>query len=136
MSNQMYPLSRQAFADGDLDFTGSDWRCALMDDTYSYDAADEFYDDVSGSVIVASANLSGKTNVHGVCDANDVTFTAVGAGDDIRSIIVYQWTGSAATSRVVIFYDTLASAAMIDVETDGGDVIVRWSNGTTKMFRL
>lgn len=135
MANEMYPLSRQAFGDGDLDFVGQDWRAALLDDTYTYDPNHEFYDDLVG-VLADSGNLTGKSNVLGVMDADDVTFTSVTAGDDVERIVVYQWTGVAATSRVVIFYDTLASAAMINTPTDGGDIIVRWSNGSTKMFRI
>lgn len=136
MSNEMFPLSRQAFADGELDFTGDDWRVALMSDAYVYDEGHEFYSDVTADALAISANITGKSNVFGVCDASDVTFPAVAGGDVIGSIILYQWTGSDATSRVVIFYDTLATAEMISVSTDGLDVIVRWSNGSTKMFRV
>ena len=74
MSNEMYPLSRQAFADGDLDWSAADWRIALVDATYVYSDAHDFYTDLGASVIVASANLTGKTNVLGVCDASDVVF--------------------------------------------------------------
>lgn len=136
MSNEIYPLSRQAWADGGLDWSGDDWRASLIDNTYVYSAAHEFYDDVSAAAIVTSGNLAGKTNVLGVCDASDVVYPAVTIGDTVAGIIVYQWTGVAATSRVAIYYDTLATAELIDFATDSGDVIVRWSNGATKMFRL
>jgi len=136
MANEMYPLSRQAFAAAGLDWAGQNWRVALLDNTYVYSAAHDFYNDVAAAEIAVSANLTGKTNVLGVCDADDITFPAVLIGDTISSIVVYQWTGSAATSRVVIFYDTTAAAVMISVATDGGAVTVRWSNGSTKMFRI
>lgn len=135
MANEIYPLARQAFADGDLDFTGTDWRCALLDSSYVYDPGHEFFDDLTG-VVDVSGNLSGKTNVLGVCDASDQTLPAVPGGDTVTQIVVYQWTGSGATSRVVIYYDTTAAASMIDANTDGSDVTVRWSNGVTKMFRV
>lgn len=136
MANEMYPLSRQAFAAAGLNWVANDWRVALLDDTYVYDPTHDFYNDVAAAEIAVSANLTGKTNVLGVCDANDVTFLGVVAGDTVSSIVVYQWTGVASTSRVVIFYDTTAAAVMISVETNGGDVTVRWSNGSTKMFRV
>ena len=135
MANEMYPLSRQAFGAAELNWVADDWRVALLDNTYVYNAAHDFYDDVSATE-VAVADLVSKTNVLGVCDADNVTFPGVAFGDTIGSIVVYQWTGSAATSRVVIFYDTTAAAVMISVATDGGDVTVRWSNGSTKMFRI
>lgn len=135
MANEMYPLSRQAFADGLLNFTGTDWRCVLLNDTYVYDPLHDFHADLTG-IVATSANLATKTNVLGVCDAADVTFAAVAAGPDVTQVVVYQWTGSSATSRLVIFYDTLASAVLIDTTPDGGDITVRWSNGATRIFRV
>lgn len=136
MANAMYPLSRQAWADGNLDWSGQDWRAILLDNTYAYSDLHEFLDDVSAAQIAVSGNLTGKTNVLGVCDADDIVYPAVPLGDTVSSIVVYQWTGVAATSRVAIFYDTLATAELISFATDSGDIIVRWSNGPTKMFRL
>lgn len=136
MANAMYPRSRQAWADGNLGWSGQDWRAILLDNTYAYSDLHEFLDDVNASQIAVSGNLTGKTNVLGVCDAADVVYPSVTAGDTVSAIVVYQWTGVAATSRVAIFYDTLASAELIDFDTDSGDIIVRWSNGPTKMFRL
>jgi hypothetical protein len=136
MANAMYPLSRQAWADGDLDWSGQDWRVILLDNTYAYSEAHDFLTDVNAAQVAVSGNLTGKTNVLGVCDADDVVFPAVLVGDIVSSIVVYQWTGVAATSRVAIFYDTLATAELISFSTDNGDIIVRWSNGPTKMFRL
>lgn len=135
MANQMYPLGRQAFGEAALDWTGQDWRVALVDDTYVYDPTDQFLADISG-VIAHSGNLTGKSNVQGVCDAADVTFPTVGSGPTVGGIVLYQWTGDAATSRVVIFYDSTTAAQAIDFPTDGGDVVVRWSNGNTRMFRI
>lgn len=134
--NSIYPLARQAWADGLLDWSGDDWRVALLDDTYVYSELHEFYDDVNAAEIAVSANLTGKTNVGGICDADNVLFPSVTIGDNVEAVVVYQWTGSAATSRVAIFYDQLASAELIDFDTDNGNVIVSWSNGPLKMFRL
>lgn len=136
MANAMYPLSRQAWGNGQLDWSGQDWRIALIDETYVYSDLHDFYNDVSASVIVASGNLTAKTNVLGVMDSADVVFLTLQVGDNVRGVIVYQWTGVAATSRVAIFYDRLATAELINFDTDSGNVIVRWSNGPTKMFRL
>jgi len=136
MANQMYPLARQKFADGLLAWTTADWRVSLQLNTHVYDDTDEFFSDVSADSVDVSPNLASKTNVFGVCDAADVTLPTVTAASTVGSLIVYQWTGSAATSPVVIFYDSKASAEMINFLTDGGDVLIRWSNGPTKMFRL
>ena len=136
MANAIYPLARQAWADGGLSWSTDDWRIALLDNTYAYSDAHEFYTDVSAAEIAVSGNLTGKTNVEGVCDADNVLFPAVPIGDNVSAVVAYQWTGVAATSRVAVFYDQLASAELIDFDTDSGDVLVRWSNGPLKMFRL
>ena len=134
--NAIYPLSRQAWADGNLSWSTDAWRVALLDNTYVYSVTHEFYTDVSAAEIAVSANLTAKTNVLGVCDAADVLLPAVLIGDTVAAVVVYQWTGVAATSRVAVYYDQLASAELINFDTDSGDVLVRWSNGPLKMFRL
>lgn len=135
MSNELYPLARQAFGNKLLDWVNDDHRIVLLDGTYVYNDTDEFHSDLTG-ILATSANLTGETNVLGVMDADDVTLSAVAGGDTINYVVVYHWSGSSATSRLLCFFDRLATAELIDVETDGGNVQVRWSNGSTKIFRL
>ena len=136
MANAIYPLARQAWADGGLSWSTDDWRIALLNSTYAYSDAHEFYTDVNAAEIAVSANLDGKTNVGGICDANDLVIPAVAAGSTISNVVIYQWTGVAATSRVAVFYDSLATAELISVATDSGNVSVKWSDGPLKIFRL
>lgn len=136
MANDLYPSAREGFLNADIDWAANDIRIVLVDGTYVYSTAHNMLDDVgAGTRVATSGNLTGKTTTNGVADADDVTITAV-SGDDIEGVIVYQHTGVESTSRLIAFYDLLASGIEIDVTPDGTDARVRWSNGSTKMFMI
>lgn len=137
MSNTIYPSARELFLKGDLDWAVDDVRVVLLDSGYTYSASDAFLDDVAGGARLATSGaLTSKTTTDGVADADDVTFPTVSAGDTVTSIIVYKHTGVEATSDLILFMDETASGAAINRLTDGNDIVVRWSNGATKIFRL
>lgn len=133
--SSIYPLGRQAWGDGDVSWSGDDIKVVLLDDTYEYDAAHEFHDDLTG-ILATSGNLTGKTNVLGVMDADDVTIPAVAAGDTITQVVIFQDTTVSATSRLLAHYDRLATSVLIETDTDGGAILIPWSNGPTKILRL
>lgn len=136
MANALYPTGRNAFLTGDIDWLADDIRIVLVDVGYVYSEAHDFLDDVTAGFRVATSSaLTGKTASTGVADADDVTFAAL-TGDDVEGVIVYKHTGVESTSQLIAFYDLLASGVEIDVTPDGSDLRVRWSNGTTKMFRI
>lgn len=87
----------------------------------TFSSGDEFVGDLTGADIVArSGALSGITTALGVLDANDITLTAV-TGSAFGHLIVYEDTGSDATSEL---------NAIFDVSTftpDGTDVTVVWN---------
>jgi hypothetical protein len=136
VANDLYPSARESFLTGEIDWMSDDIRIVLVDVGYVYSSAHDFLDDVgAGFRVATSSSLTGKDATGGVADASDVTLTAV-SGDDIEGVIVYQHTGVDATSRLIAFYDLLASGVEIDVTPDGTDARVRWSNGATKMFMI
>ena len=134
MANAIYPLARQGFASAQFDWLTDDIRTAFVDSGYTYSEAHEFYTDISANVLADSANMTGKTNVEGVLDAADL-LVPVPVGT-VEQLVVYKWTGVAATSRLISYYDRKASAELISLTTDGSNVIVRWSDGPTKMLRI
>jgi hypothetical protein len=133
--NTIYPLAREKFLTGALDWSSDDIKVVLLDNTYTYSAAHEFLTDLTG-VVATSGNLTGKTTTGGVADADDLTFPALVAGDTIVSVVIYRDTGLAATSDLIIFMGTSASGVAISRITDGNDVVLRWSNAATRIFRL
>jgi hypothetical protein len=135
MANALYDKGRQRFLEGAIAWLTDDIRCALLDlADYTPDLAnDEFLDDVPGGAIVAtSGNLTGKTSTGGVADADDVTFTAV-TGDPSELLLIYKWTGSAATSPLIALID---SATGLPVTPNGGNINVVWDNGPNKIYKL
>lgn len=135
MANQLYPLARQAWADGDISWSADNIKVALVGAGYSYNAANEFYSQLS-DVAADSANLASKTNVGGVLDAADIAISGVSSGEDVTGVVVYADTGTPATSRLLAYFDTKASGELIELDGDGGVVTVRWSNAVNKILKL
>jgi len=74
-------------------------------------------EETSGSMTLVSAAQNG------VLDASDVTFTGT-TGDTCEGILLWQQKGSAATDRLLLWWDTGAGLPV----TLGGDVTVQWGN--------
>lgn len=137
MSNTIYPSAREKYLTAGLDWASNDMRVILCDSGYTYNAAHNFLDDVpAGARLATSGSLTNKTTTDGVADADDVTFPTVPAGDTVTSVLIYRHTGTEATSDLVLFMDETAAGAVINRLTDGNDIVVRWSNSATKIFRL
>ncbi len=136
MANALYDSGRNAFALGDIDWVADDTRLILVDGA-SYTpntATHDFLDDIPGGARTAvSASMTGKSASAGVCDANDVTFTAVAAGPANEYLVCYKHTGVDATSPLIFIIDT---ATGLPVTPTGVDIVVRWDNGALKVFKL
>lgn len=137
MANQLAAKGREAFLGGDAAWDSDTFKVVALDATYVFDGAHDNLDDVlAGARVATSAALSSKTIADGVADAADVTYAALPAGDTITQLWVFKDTGVEATSRLIAYYDTRSDTTAINVPTNGGDVIVQWSNGTNRLFRL
>lgn len=135
MANALYDFGRQAFLDGDIDWTNDNIKVTLIDAAdYTVNlATHQFYSTVPVAARVAtSGNLTSKTSTAGVADAADVTFTAV-TGDVSEALIIWQDTGVEATSRLIAYIDV---ATGLPVTPNGGDITVQWDNGSNKIFKL
>lgn len=135
MANALYDKGRQAFLDGDIDWSNDTIKVLLVDAadyTVSLSTHD-FKDDVPGGAIVATSGaLSSKSSTNGVADAADVTLSAV-SGDPSEALIIFKDTGSAATSPLIAYIDT---ATGLPVTPNGGDITITWDNGSNKIFKL
>ncbi len=135
MANALYDKGRQAFLDGDIDWTANNIKCVLVDtNDYTVNLAthDNLDDIPSGARVATSANLTGKTSTDGVADADDVTFTSV-TGDQSEALVIYQDTGTESTSKLIAYIDT---ATGLPVTPGGGNITVTWSNGSSRIFKL
>lgn len=128
MANAIYPKYKEALLDGaaNIDVNDGTVKVALVDTgTYTYSAAHDFYDDVSG--VVGTPQTIGTTTVtDGVFDGDNVTFTAV-TGNSVEALVIYIDTGVAGTSRLVAFIDTGVTG--LPVTPNGGDIAITWNAG-------
>jgi len=137
VANAIYPKGREGFAGGDVAWDTDTIKLVAVDSGYVYDAAHNFLDDVgAGARVATSSAFTGKTITDGVLDADDVTLSAIPSGDTITQVLVYQDTGVEATSRLLLYFDTKADTTAISVATNGGDVVVTWSNTATKIAQI
>jgi hypothetical protein len=132
MANAIYPKWKeaviQAAANSGLNGTV---KVALVDTSvYTYNAAHDFLDDVSG-VIGTAQTLAGKTYANGYFDADDVVFTTV-SGDSAEALLIYIDTGTPSTSRLVAYLDTGYTG--LPVTPNGGNITVEWD--AAGIFRL
>lgn len=123
MANAVQASARKLFLDGDIDLLNDTIKVVLTK-TYSYSSAHDYLDDVAAGNRVATVTLASKTTTAGAFDSADPTFTAVAAGSTVTGIWLYKDTGSDATSPLIAWYDTNASAAAISIVTNGSNITI------------
>ncbi len=133
MANAIYPKWKAALlqnsADSDLDGTGSTGVWAALYDVGAggaYDAADEFYSDLSGGIVGTPVEIGAtKSYTSGVFDGADVTWTSV-SGATCEAIVIYRKNAGADTTwRLVAYIDT--SVTGLPVTPNGGNISVAWN---------
>lgn len=125
MANAIYPLYKQALLDAssNVDLNDGTVKVALVDTgTYTYSAAHDFLDDLSG-VVGTAQTIANTTVTNGTFDGDDVTFTAV-SGNTVEALVFYIDTGNSATSRLVAYIDTGQTG--LPVTPNGGDITITW----------
>lgn len=98
---------------------------AMLVDTaeYAFSAAHEFLSDVPAAARVAtSAALTSKTTTAGVFDAADAVYALV-TGDVSEAVIIYADTGVEATSRLIVFLDTMGG---LPITPNGQNINQGW----------
>ena len=125
MASAIYPKFKEALLQGDYDLSTAVVRAVLIDTgTYTYNAAHDFYDDLSGVVGTESGALASKTFTDGTFDAADISFTAV-TGNTAEAIVLFVDTGNVATDALICYIDSASSG--LPVTPNGGDINVTWS---------
>lgn len=125
MASAIYPKFKEALLQGDYDLSTAVVRAVLIDTgTYTYSAAHDFYNDLSGVVGTESGALGSKTFTNGTFDAADITFTSV-TGSTAEAIVLFVDTGNVATDALICYIDSASSG--LPVTPNGGDINVTWS---------
>jgi hypothetical protein len=137
VASSWYPKYKEAILTGAANSNASSGnvKAVLVDlADYTYSATHEFLSDVGAPARVAtSGNFANKTFTNGLFDADDITFTGV-TGDQSEAIVIYIDTGTAATSRLMLFIDTASSG--LPVTPNSGAINIVWDNGSNKIAQL
>lgn len=131
MANALYPpykqslLAGDANADLDNDTSTDGPFVALVDTgTYTYNAAHDFYNDLSG-IVGTDQRITAPTVTSGLFDGGDLTYTAV-SGNSIEALVIYRHNSGANTTwRLVAYIDT--SVTGLPVTPNGGNITVTWN---------
>ena len=119
MASAVYPIFKENLMQGDYDLSTLAIRAVLIDTgTYTYSAAHNAYDDLSGVVATESGALGSKTFTAGVFDSADITFTAA-TGTTAEAIVLFIDSGTASTDYLIAYID---SATGLPVTPNGGDI--------------
>jgi hypothetical protein len=134
MANAVYPIYKTAIlsASANVSLTVDDATdgpfCALVDTgTYTYSAAHDFFNDLSG-IVGTDQRITAPTVgsvAAGVFDGADLTYTAV-SGASVEALIIYRHNSGANTTwRLVCYIDT--SVTGLPVTPNGGNITVTWN---------
>lgn len=123
MANAMYTNAKKLFLEGSLDWDAHDFKVTAVSSSYTFSAAHEFRDDLTG-VIATSGNLASKTTTGGVADAADLAPAFTSVSTNIKAIIIYRDVGTASTDPLVCYIDT---GTGFPLTQDGGNVNVTWN---------
>jgi len=142
MANAVYPIGREGFALGEIDWDTAVFKCYLVRG-YTYSASHKFFSEVlsaGGTLVSTSAALASKTATAGVLDAADTTFVAVPSGAAIGAVIIAQASavgGGAdvadAAKRLVVFIDTATGLPTTPI---GTDIPLTFDNGANKIAAI
>lgn len=134
MANALYPKAKESLLSQNpsIDLDTDTIKAVLVTSAYVYSAAHQYHSELAG-VVATSAGLAGKSIALGVFDADNLTFSAVGSGSTVAAIVLFKDTGVSATSPLIAYLDT---GSNLPIPTNGGDIVIAWSDGASKIFAL
>lgn len=129
MASLLYNKAKAEFLKGGIDFDTDTIKCLLVTASYTPSVDHNFVTDITNEIAVSGyvrktltcSVTEDDTNDRGVADANDVVWTALGAGATVAGVVVFKDTGSDATSPLIYYGD------FTDTPTNGGDFTVQWA---------
>lgn len=135
MANAMYTKALQSFLEGGIAWLTDNIKVVLVDSAAYTPAVTthQFLSDIpAGARIATSANLTGKTSTGGAASASNAVFSAA-SGAQSEYVVLYKDTGTATTSNLIYFMDTMTG---LPVTPNGGDITLAWDTGPNKIFKL
>jgi hypothetical protein len=135
MASALYPKAKQSFLSQNpsIDLDSGTIKVALVSTTdYTYSAAHQYKSSVTSYGASTDQTLGSIGVTDGVFDAGDATFTSVAVDGTkaANALVIYQDSGSAATSPLIAYIDGFS------VTPNGGNINVVWDDGANKIFKL
>jgi hypothetical protein len=136
--NAFFAAGAKAFADKKIDWINDTIKVALFDASFVpvYDSATppnitnaSFLSDVSAAQVSPAVTLASKSDAAGLLVAADGTFSSVTGNTCVR-LILWQDTGVAGTSILILAYDTGAGFPIVP---NGGPIAFYWD---PQQFRI
>jgi hypothetical protein len=131
MANVVYPKYKEALLGAAANVSLNDSEgttgvfAALIDTgTYTYDAAHDFYNDLSG-IVGTDQEITSKTIVDGLFDGDNCVFPSV-SGSSAEAIVIYRKNAGANSSwRLIAYLDTGVSG--LPVTPNGTNININWN---------
>lgn len=138
MASSLYNTGLEKILNNTINLNASaDVRCLLLKSSgYTFDADHDFVSDLttaSNEISVSGYSrqaLTGEviTRVDAsdrvMFDANDVTFSALVAGQTVGAAVLYVYNASDSSAQLIAYID------LTDTATNGGDIVIQWhANG-------
>ena len=134
MANAWYRKGAEKVLLAQVNFNTDTIKARLVKNTYAQNlSTDEFISSVTEITGSTDQTLANPSVTNGVFDADDITFTAVPAGETSEGVVIYKDTGVAETSPLLMYIDTITG---FPLATNGGNVVIQWDNGAYKIVSL
>lgn len=134
MANALYDKGREGFLDGSIDWDTDDIRCMLVKTGYTFSAAHDFLDDVSGSYDNGrTAALGTKTVVSGVAGAANTSLVATSAVA-CNALVLYKYNASDASARLISYINVATGLPFTPAASQ--TVNIAWDTGANLIFKL
>ena len=134
MANAWYRKGAEKVLLAQVNFDTDTIKARLVKNSYAQNlSTDEFISSVTAITGSTDQTLANTSVTDGVFDADDITFTAVPAGETSEGVVIYKDTGVAGTSPLLMYIDTITG---FPLATNGGNVVIQWDNGAYKIVSL
>ena len=134
MANAWYRKGAEKVLLAQVNFDTDTIKARLVKNTYAQNlSTDEFISSVTAITGSTDQTLANTSVTDGVFDADDITFTAVPAGETSEGVVIYKDTGVEGTSPLLMYIDTITGFPLV---TNGGNVVIQWDNGAYKIVSL
>ena len=126
MASEVYPKYMEAVIQGSANSSlAGTVKAAMVDSAdVTYNAAHDFFDDISAGVVGTPVTVTNKTYTNGLFDFDNIVDYDLNEGDSTEAMVVYIDTGVAGTSRLVAWIEgftaTPSGASTCNITWAGG----------------